>query len=90
MAKDRKQYLLDVWHGRIEAPNKFIVLAEVKPGDEWLHSYYYFNDEIPAVADFENTIADFLTFEVNMISHGRGNLLGSIFSDEVENNKEKN
>lgn len=90
VAKDRKQYLLDVWHGRIEAPNKFIVLAEVKPGDEWLHSYYYFNDEIPAVADFENTIADFLTFEVNMISHGRGNLLGSIFSDEVENNKEKN
>lgn len=42
----------------------------------WLHSFYYFNDEIPNDEDFEKTIADYLTFEVNMITHGRGYLFG--------------
>ena len=44
--------------------------------DEWLHSFYYFNDEIPSNEDFQNTIADYITFEVNMITHGRGYLFG--------------
>ena len=33
-------------------------------------------DEIPSDEDFEKTIADYLTFEVNMITHGRGYLFG--------------
>ncbi|HHU83488.1 MAG TPA: SAM-dependent DNA methyltransferase, partial [Firmicutes bacterium] len=40
------------------------------------HSFYYFNDEIPSEEDFRNTIADYITFEVNMITHGRGYLFG--------------
>ena len=37
---------------------------------------YYFNDEIPSEEDFRKTVADYLTFEVNMITHGRGYLFG--------------
>ncbi|MDG6361645.1 HsdM family class I SAM-dependent methyltransferase [Glaesserella parasuis] len=75
-AKDKKQHLLDVWFGRIEAESKFCVETTIEADDEWLHSFYYFNDEIPTEADFEKVIADYLTFEVNMITHGRGYLFG--------------
>ncbi|KGQ27046.1 restriction endonuclease [Gallibacterium anatis CCM5995] len=75
-AKDKKSHLLDVWFDRIEAENKFCVRTTIEAEDEWLHSFYYFNDEIPSEADFEKTIADYLTFEVNMITHGRGYLFG--------------
>ena len=73
-AKDRKQHLLDVWFDKIEAPTKFCVETTVEAEDEWLHSYFYFNDEIPNNDCFENAIADYLTFEINMITHGRGYL----------------
>lgn len=73
-AKDRKQHLLDVWFDKIEYPTKFCVQTTVKSTDEWLHSFYYFNDEIPKKVDFENTIADYITFESNMITHGKGYL----------------
>lgn len=75
-AKDKKSHLLDVWFDRIEAENKFCVKTTIEAEDEWLHSFYYFNDEIPSEVDFEKTIADYLTFEVNMITHGRGYLFG--------------
>lgn len=69
--KDRKQYLLDVWHNNVEAPTKFCVKSTVKPTDEWLHSFYYFNDEIPTDADFDKSINDYLDFEFSMIMAGR-------------------
>lgn len=80
--KDKKQHLLDVWFGKNQAPTKFCVKTTVEATDEWLHSFYYFNDEIPSEEDFRKTIADYLTFEVNMITHGRGYLFG------VESEKE--
>lgn len=70
-AKDRKRHLLDVWRGREDAPSKFCVRSAVKPDDEWLHSFYYFNDEIPSEEDFEKAIADYLTFQLDMVAHGR-------------------
>ena len=73
-----KQHLLDVWFNKIEAPTKFCVETSIDSNDEWLHSYYYFNDEIPKDLDFKNTIADYLTFEINMITHDKGFL----FDDE--------
>ena len=75
-AKDKKEHLLNVWRDEIKAPTKFCVETTIEEDDEWLHSFYYFNDEIPSEADFEKTIADYLTFEVNMITHGRGYLFG--------------
>ncbi len=82
-AKDKKQHLLDVWFDELDAPTKFCVKTTIDPDDEWLHSFYYFNDEIPSEEDFKKTIADYITFEVNMITHGRGYLFG--IEDEVQN-----
>ncbi|PIT46199.1 restriction endonuclease [Snodgrassella alvi] len=82
-AKDRKQHLLDVWFNRIETETRFCVETTIEANDEWLHSFYYFNDEIPTDADFEKTMADYLTFEFNMISHGRGYL----FEEGNDNNE---
>lgn len=73
-AKDKKQHLLDVWFGKTEADTKFCVKTTIEPEDEWLHSFYYFNDEIPTDDDFKKTMADYLTFEFNMITHGRAYL----------------
>ena len=56
-------------------PTRGCVLRfSIEAEDEWLHAFYYFNDEIPTEKDFENTMADYLTFEFNMITHGRGYL----------------
>lgn len=71
LAKDKKQHLLDVWNDKIEASTKFCVTTTVEPEDEWLHSFYYFNDEIPSDEDFEKTISDYLTFEFSMIMQDR-------------------
>lgn len=79
-AKDKKQHLLDVWFDRIEAPTKFCVKSTVEVTDEWLHAFYYFNDEIPTEEDFDKTIADYLTFEFSMIAQGRSYLF-----DEANN-----
>lgn len=77
-AVDKKQHLLDVWFNRINSETKFCVETTVEANDEWLHSFYYFNDEIPSEADFEKTVGDYLTFEFNMIMQGREYL----FDDE--------
>ena len=82
-AKDKKKHFLDVWNEKVKAPTKFCVYTTVEPEDEWLHSFYYFNDEIPSEEDFEKTIADYLTFEVNMITHGRGYLFGIEEADDA-------
>lgn len=73
-AKDRRQYLLDVWHGKVTASTKFCVTSTVKATDEWLHSFYYFNDEVPTDADFNKSIGDYLSFEFAMIMQGRQDL----------------
>lgn len=70
-AKDKKQHLLDVWFNRIKAETKFCVETTIEVTDEWLHSFYYFNDEIPKEEDFVKTIGDYLTFEFSMIMQGR-------------------
>jgi type I restriction-modification system DNA methylase subunit len=76
-AKDKKQHLLDVWFDRIKAETKFCVKTTIEAEDEWLHSFYYFNDEIPENEDFEKTIADYLTFEFNMHMQGKSNLFNN-------------
>lgn len=70
-AKERIAHLLDCWRYDAPAESKFIVKNKVEPDDEWLHSFYYYNDEIPNENEFLTTMADYLTFEYQMISHGR-------------------
>ncbi|WP_199750866.1 N-6 DNA methylase [Brachyspira aalborgi] len=86
-AKDRKEYLLKVWRDETEAETKFCVKTTIEAEDEWLHSFYYFNDEIPKEEDFEKTMADYLTFEFNMITHGKGYLFGFDEEKEEEHNE---
>ncbi|WP_218918507.1 N-6 DNA methylase [Flectobacillus major] len=76
-AIDKRQHLLDVWFDRIEAETMFCVNTTIEPEDEWLHSFYFFNDENPTKEEFEKTIADYLTFEFNMILQGKEYLFDS-------------
>ena len=62
-AKERREHLLNVWLNDAPAESKFMVKTIIKPEDEWLHSFYYFNDEVPKPADFEKAVTDYLTFE---------------------------
>lgn len=74
-AKEKRQYLFDVINGNEDDyTTKFMVKSTIQPDDEWLHSFYYFNDEIPTDEDFEKTIADYLSFQFDMYVHGRGYL----------------
>ncbi|WP_310989110.1 hypothetical protein [Staphylococcus hominis] len=72
--KSKKQYLLDVLNDYEEADTKFLVKSPIKWDDEWLHSFFYYNEDIPKDIDFENVIADFISFEVDMKLHGRGDI----------------
>ena len=80
-AKDKKQHLLDVWFDRIECETSFCVQTTVEAEDEWLHSFYYFNDEIPTEEDFDKTIGDYLSFEFSMIMKGKKYLFEEVKSD---------
>ncbi|PRX20127.1 type I restriction-modification system DNA methylase subunit [Orenia metallireducens] len=82
-AKERKAHLLDCWLHDAPAESKFMVKTQIKDTDEWLHSFYYFNDEIPKEEDFEKVMADYLSFEFDMITHSRGYLF--VEDDEDEN-----
>lgn len=82
-AKDKKQHLLDVWFDRIKSETNFCVETTIEPTDEWLHSFYYFNDEIPNEADFSRTISEYLSFEFSMIMQDRQYL----FNESDENAK---
>ena len=75
-AKEKKQHLLDCWLLDKPAESKFMVKTAIEVNDEWLHSFYYFNDEIPTAAEFEKTMADYLTFEFSMITRGCDYLFG--------------
>lgn len=77
-AKKRNKLLIDCWCNGKQASNEFMITSQVEPQDEWLHSYFYFNDAIPDEQDFMNTMADYLTFEFNMITHGKEFLFENI------------
>lgn len=72
----KKKHLIDCWFDYEDAHSSFMVKSVVDAKDEWLHSFYYFNDEIPSDDDFEKTMADYLSFEFKMIAEGRGYLFG--------------
>lgn len=88
-ASERREYLLDCWRGkRTDYRTKFMVKSRVEPDDEWLYSFYYYNDELPTEADFKRTMADYLAFEANMIFHGRGYLFKGGESDAERADKD--
>lgn len=78
--KSKKEHLLNVLNDYDDADTNFLVKSPITWEDEWLHSFFYYNEEIPTNEDFEKTIADYLSFEFDMKLHGRGYL----FDDETE------
>ena len=76
-------------YDRIEAPSKFCVKTTIEAKDEWLHSFYYFNDEIPTEADFAKTVGDYLSFEFSMIMQGREYLFEDTEPLEAESMEKK-
>lgn len=70
-----------MWTGT-EIHTSFMVRSTVSADDEWLHSYFYFNDDIPSEDDFRQAMADYLSFEFKMIVSGRGYLFGITENEE--------
>ena len=70
----RKKHLMDVWKQGMADHAAFIVRCTVRAADEWLHSYFFFNEDIPSAAEFAQTMADYSSFEFSQIVHGRGRL----------------
>lgn len=70
-AIERKEHLLKCWRDEIDVENKFMIKSKVKATDEWLHSFYYFDENIPEASEFENTIQKYLTFEFDMVTQNR-------------------
>ena len=74
-ASSRRKHLLEVLRGDAVDDTRFIVRSEIDAQDEWQHSYFYFNDQPPTVEDFMATVADYLTWQVDMHAHGNGDLI---------------
>ena len=75
MVPSRRKHLLEVLRGDAQDDTSFIVRSEVTAEDEWQHSYFYFNDIPPSYEDFMTTVADYVTWQVDMHAHGLGNLI---------------
>lgn len=82
-AEIKRKKLVDVLIHDTEAETKFLVKSKVTSEDEWLHSYFYFNDSLPTPETFEKKVQDYLAFKVDQTIHGRGYL----FNDEVRSPK---
>lgn len=72
--KGKREHLLNVLEGNEDDGNSFVVKSTIKDTDEWLHSFYYFNEEIPKEEDFEKVISEYLTFQFDMYTQGKGYL----------------
>lgn len=84
LPEEKRRYLLDNINGDIyDIRNEFVVKSPITAEDEWLHSYFYFNDKIPEPEEFAKTVQDYLSFKFDQTVHGRGYL----FDDEVKSTK---
>lgn len=81
-AADRRKHVVEVIRDGAPDDTSFVVRSEVTATDEWQHSYFYFNDQPPTYEDFYATVADYLTWQVDMHTHGRGGLITPAHSPE--------
>ena len=73
--KSRRKHLLSVLNDGTPDDTSFIVRSEATATDEWQHSYFYFNDQPPTYDDFLKTVADYVSWQVDMHAHGMGDLI---------------
>lgn len=81
----KREYLYDVLNGVVEAGTDFMVCSEVTGEDEWHHPYFYFNDTPPSEADFLGVVADYVSWQVDMFTHGIGHLITPPIEENEEN-----
>lgn len=74
-AADRRKHVVEVIRDGAPDDTSFVVRSEVTAADEWQHSYFYFNDQPPSYEDFYKTVADYVTWQVDMHTHGLGDLI---------------
>ncbi|RHH70088.1 MULTISPECIES: class I SAM-dependent DNA methyltransferase [Vagococcus] len=72
--KGKREHLLNVYRDNEDDNSAFIVKTTIDDTDEWLHSFYYFNDDVPTEEDFEKVIADYMAFKYDMQIHGKSYL----------------
>ncbi|WP_394217109.1 class I SAM-dependent DNA methyltransferase [Brachybacterium vulturis] len=72
--ESKRRHLLRVFRGNEDEGSHFIVKSQIRAEDEWLHAFYYFNDEPPSLADLEGKMGDFIAFQLDMMLHNRGYL----------------
>ncbi len=82
--QEKKKHLLDVWFNKIDGGNKFCIKTPINDSDSWLHSFYYFNEEIPTEEDFNKIINDYLSFEFLMVMQGKEYLFQEGAKDEAK------
>lgn len=87
-AASRRKHLFDVLRGDVQDGTDFIVRSTVTATDEWQHSYFYFNDQPPTYDDFLKTVADYVSWQVDMHAHGLGDLITPPVSTTSEENDE--
>lgn len=73
--RSRRKHLLEVLNDGVSDDTSFVVRSEVTAADEWQHSYFYFNDQPPSYEEFYKTVADYVTWQVDMHTHGHGDLI---------------
>ncbi|WP_432787015.1 Restriction enzyme BgcI subunit alpha [Oligella sp. MSHR50489EDL] len=88
IAESRRRHLFDVLNGSAQDDTSFIVRSEITAEDEWLHSYFYFDDQPPTHNEFHATIAAYVTWQVSMHAHGLGHHLNPDESTETLELKE--
>lgn len=69
-AEERKKLLLDCWLHNKPVGEDFMIQRQIKDTDEWLHSFYYFNDNLPNEKSFDDAIGSYLSFEFGMLMKG--------------------
>ena len=85
----QKEKLLRCWRDMEDAESKFLVKTTIEASDEWLHSFYYFNDEFPKDIDFDKNIGDYLAFQFNMIMQNKMYLFEKDVEQKISNLNKK-
>lgn len=70
-AIEKRKRLLDTINDKIDVDGIVSIKTVLSSEDEWLHSYFYFDNSIPTVDDFLSVLQDYATFEYNMKISGR-------------------
>lgn len=81
---DKKEKLMKVWNDELEADLDFCIKTTIKAKDEWIHSFYYFDDSPVTDNELDSTISDYLTFKIDMLNKGRGYLFSREEGDQIE------